>query len=126
VWLAKAGFGGTEYLLSGVFSEGTRRGLSPGRVAELTSWNPARRFGIGGKGDIAPGYDADLVLLDPDRSVAIRASESPSAQGYTPFEGLTLRGQVMTTILRGHVVYDGGRIVGRPRGQYLRRPTPGP
>ena len=126
VWLAKAGFGGTEYLLPGVFSEGTRRGLPPGRVAELLSWNPARRFGIGGKGDIAPGYDADLVLLDPDRSVTVRAADSPSAQGYTPFEGLTLRGQVTTTILRGQVVYDHGKVVGPPRGRYLRRPTPGP
>ena len=56
IWLAKAGFGGTEYLLSGVFSEGSRRGLSPAHVAELVSWNPARRFGLAGKGDIAPGY----------------------------------------------------------------------
>jgi allantoinase len=112
--------------LPGLFSEGTRRGLPPGRVAELLSWNPARRFGIGGKGDIAPGYDADLVLLDPDRSVTVRAADSPSAQGYTPFEGLTLRGQVTTTILRGQVVYDHGKVVGPPRGRYLRRPTPGP
>jgi allantoinase len=66
------------------------------------------------------------VLLDPDRSVTIRAADSPSAQGYTPFEGLALRGQVMTTFLRGQVVYDQGGIVGPARGQYLRRPTPGP
>jgi allantoinase len=126
VWLAKSGFGGTEYLLSGVFSEGTRRGMSPAHVAEVLSWNPARRFGLGEKGDIAPGYDADLVLLDPDRSVTVRAADSPSAQGYTPFEGLTLRGQVMTTFLRGQVVYDRGGVVGAPRGRYLRRPTSAP
>ena len=61
LWLAKAGFGGTEYLLSGRVQRGSKRGLSLARMAELLSWNPARRFGLGGKGDIAAGYDADLA-----------------------------------------------------------------
>ena len=46
VWLAKAGFGGTEWLLPALVSEGRRRGLAEHRIAELTSWNPARRFGL--------------------------------------------------------------------------------
>lgn len=126
VWLAKAGFGGTEYLLSGVFSEGSKRGLAYNRMAELLSWNPAQRFGLLNKGDIAEGYDADLVLLDPDRTFTVRAAESESAQGYTPFEGQELTGQVRTTYLRGQRIYDNGAIVGPARGQYLRRPTEGP
>jgi allantoinase len=123
VWLAKAGFGGTEYLLSGVFGEGVRRGLSYARIAELLSWNPARRFGLGRKGDIAIGFDADLALLDPARRFTVRAAESPSAQGYTPFEGLELTGQVRATYLRGQRVYQDGRVVGPARGAYLARPT---
>jgi allantoinase len=58
VWLAKSGFGGTEYLLPALISEGSKRGLSYNRMAELTSWNPARRFGLNAKGDIAEGMDA--------------------------------------------------------------------
>jgi allantoinase len=85
VWLAKSGFGGTEYLLAGVFSEGGRRGLPLHRIAELVSFNPARRYGLLTKGDIAVGLDADLALLDPDRRVTVRAANSPSGQGYTPF-----------------------------------------
>ena len=126
VWGARAGFGGTEYLLAGVFSEGSRRGLPPHRIAELTSWNPARRFGLGTKGDVAVGYDADLALLDPARRVTVRAADSPSAQGYTPFEGLELTGQVRATFLRGQLVYEAGKIVGPARGRYLRRPSPSP
>jgi allantoinase len=126
VWLAKAGFGGTEYLLAGVFSEGSRRGLSYARMAELLAWNPARRYGLLAKGDIAPGYDADLALLDPTRSLTVRAADSPSAQGYTPFEGQELVGQVRATFLRGQLVYDRGRIIGPARGRYLARPTPAP
>ncbi len=126
VWLAKAGFGGTEYLVPGVFSEGSRRGMSYAHMAEVLAWNPARRFGLGTKGDIAVGYDADLVLLDPERRFTVRAPDSPSGQGYTPFEGLELTGQVRATFLRGQRVYDQGRIVGPARGQYLRRPCPVP
>ena len=123
IWLAKSGFGGTEYLLSGVHSEGRRRGLPLHRIAELTSANPARRFGLGCKGDIAPGFDADVVLFDPDEVFTVRAAESPSTQGHTPFEGMTLQGRVKQTYLRGALVYDHGVIVGPPRGQYVRRPT---
>jgi allantoinase len=122
VFLGKSGFGGTEYLLSGVASEGRRRGLSWNRIAELTSWNAAQRFGLARKGDIAPGFDADLVLFDPDRSFVVRAADSPSQQGYTPFEGMELTGKVVSTYLRGEAVYDRGRIVGPARGRYLARP----
>jgi allantoinase len=123
IWLAKSGFGGTEYLLSGVLSEGRRRGMSYNRMAELLSWNPAKRFGLLSKGDIAPGYDADIVLVDPDSTFVVRAAESESHQGYSPFEGIELSGRVKNTFLRGALIYADGNIVGPPRGEYLRRPT---
>ncbi len=124
IWVSKSGFGGTEYLLSGLFSEGTRRGMSPAHMAELLCWNPARRYGLARKGDIAVGYDADLALLDPAISFKVRAAESESAQGYTPFEGQTLTGKVVSTWLRGQPVYQAGEVVGPARGEYLRRAVP--
>lgn len=125
IWLAKSGFGGTEYLLSGLHSEGRKRGLSLNRMAELTSHNPARRYGLGRKGDVAEGYDADLVLLDPLETFTVHAADSASGQGYTPFEGQELTGRVKHTFLRGQLVYSNGEIQGPARGEYLRRPTPG-
>ncbi len=122
IWMAKSGFGGTEYLLSGVYSEGSKRGMSLNQMAELLSWNPSQRFGLPHKGDIAPGYDADLVLLDPQQTFTVLAAESPSGQGYTPFEGQELTGQVAHTFLRGNLIYDNGAIVGPPLGEYQKRP----
>src|SRR5215470_955878 len=122
IWLARSGFGGTEYLLSGVVSEGRRRGMAYSHIAEVLAWNPAQRFGLLRKGDIAPGYDADLALVDPARRFTVRAADSASGQGYTPFEGQELTGRVVATFLRGALVYDGNRVIGPPRGRYLARP----
>ena len=123
IWLAKSGFGGTEYLLPALVSEGTKRGLSLNRVAQLSSFNPARRFGLNSKGDIAEGLDADVVLVDPAESWTIRAKDSESTQGYTPFEGIELAARVKATFLRGELVCENGSVVGKPRGRYLHRPT---
>jgi allantoinase len=123
IWMAKSGFGGTEYLLPALVSEGTRRGMSYNHMARVTSWNPARRYGLNRKGDLAEGFDADIALVDPAKTWTIRAAESPSTQGYTPFEGLELSARVDATWLRGHKIFENGQVLGKPRGRYLHRPT---
>ncbi|SEF60378.1 allantoinase [Thermomonospora echinospora] len=122
VFLAKSGFGGAEYLLPGMITEGRRRGLSYGRIAALTSWNPATRYGLRGKGAIAAGYDADIALVDPDRTWTVRAADSESTQEYTPFEGFELTARVTDTFVRGHRVLEDGKVIGDPVGRYLSRP----
>jgi allantoinase len=123
IWLAKSGFGGTEYLLPALVSEGTKRGMGFNHMARVTSWNPAQRYGLNAKGDIAPGFDADIALVNPAHTWTIRAAESPSTQGYTPFEGLELSARVESTFLRGSKIYEGGQVLGRAQGRYLHRPT---
>jgi len=127
VFSAKSGFGGTEWLLPGLFSEGTKRGLSLQRVAALTSHNVAKRYGLHAKGDIDVGKDADLVLFDPEETFTIRGIDSPSGQGYSPLEGIEVSGRVKRTLLRGQTVYiDQGNGKGEfpagPVGKYLARP----
>ena len=97
--------------------------MSNNHMAELVCWNPAQRYGLLNKGDIAVGYDADLVLFDPNESFVVKAAESESNQGYTPFEGMELTGKVKSTYLLGKLIYENGHIVGDAGGRYLRRPS---
>ena len=55
--------------------------MSYNHMARVTSWNPAQRFGLNRKGDIAEGFDADIALVDPARTWTIRAKDSPSHAG---------------------------------------------
>ena len=72
--------------------------------------------------DNGVGMDADLALMDTAKTYVVRAAESESGQGYTPFEGSELTGKVVSTYLRGELVYDSGQVIGPARGQYLSRP----
>ena len=122
IFLAKSGFGGTEFMLSGLFSEGSKRGMSYNYMAELLSYNPAQRYGLLSKGDIALGLDADLVLLDPNETFTVRGADSESTQGFSVFEGMEMTGRVKTTFLRGNLIYDNKKVIGEAKGKYLKRP----
>ncbi len=121
VFAARSGFGGAEYLLPGLVGEASRRGLPLARIADLTSANPARRYGLTAKGDIAPGYDADIVLVDPDTRWTVHAGDSESAQDYTPFEGFEMRARVTDVFLRGRRILRAGKIDEAPGGRYVPR-----
>src|SRR5438477_11644815 len=127
LWKALPGFGGTALLYYPyLVSEGhAKRGLGLARVVELASANPARAFGLyPKKGTLAVGSDADLVVLDPDLEQVVTPDALHSAQDFTPFAGMRVRGWPTHTILRGSVVFHDGRVWGRPGGEYVKRPTP--
>jgi dihydropyrimidinase/allantoinase len=126
LWRALPGFGGTALLYPYLLSEAPRRGVGLARVAELASANPARAFGLyPRKGTIAVGSDADLAVVDPARELLVTPDVLQSAQDFTPFAGLRVRGWPTHTVLRGRVVFRDGRAVGRPSGDYLPRPAAG-
>ncbi|WP_280418286.1 dihydroorotase [Nocardia carnea] len=122
VFAAKSGFGGTEYLLPGLITEGRKRGLSLRRIAQLTASNPADRYGLPGKGRLAEGVDADIAIVDPHRTWTVRAADSESTQEYTPFEGFELGAAVTDTFVRGNRVLADGVVTGEPAGRYISRP----
>jgi dihydropyrimidinase len=86
--------------------------------------NPARAFGLyPRKGAIAVNSDADLVMLDPRREEAVTPELLGSAQDFTPFAGMRVRGWPTHTLLRGQPVFQDGRVQGAPQGRYVKRPV---
>jgi dihydropyrimidinase len=126
-----SGVGSIELLFNLILSEGVLAPggprLTPSRVAAVLSTNPARFFGLyPRKGHIAPGADADLIVVDPLRTRTVRAADLHGGEDHSIYEGETLRGAVGMTISRGEVVYDRGKILGEAgRGRYIHRPVAG-
>ena len=75
------------------------------RLVELLSTNPARIMNLRGRGSFAPGSHADVVLFDPKKRWTYQASQSLSKSRNTPFDGWTLTGKVVATIVSGNFVY---------------------
>jgi dihydroorotase-like cyclic amidohydrolase len=96
-------------------------------VVELASAGPARAFALyPRKGALAVGSDADLVVLDPERELTVTPEALHSAQDFTPFAGMRVKGWPAVTLLRGQVVYRDGKVVGRPAGRFVERPVAAP
>lgn len=89
------------------------------RVVAAYAHAPARRYRLRGKGRIAPGADADLVLVDPTVRRTLTDEAVRSKAGWTPYAGRTVRGQVVTTLLRGSMVVDSGELVADRTGRFL-------
>ncbi|MBG1268240.1 dihydroorotase [Nostoc sp. WHI] len=91
-------------------------------VAQVVNWMSkavAVAYGIPNKGAIAPGYDADLVLVDLNTYRPVRREELLTKCGWSPFEGWNLTGWAVTTIVGGEIVYDKGQVNTQVRGQAL-------
>ncbi len=109
------GVANLETLLPMLYSEGVRRGrLTVERMVDVLATSPARIAGLRGKGEIAVGSDADLVIFDPEETRTIRASELHSACDYDPYEGWEVTGWPTVTLLRGEVAYANREIIARP------------
>jgi allantoinase len=103
-------------LLPLIYSEGVAKGkITINDLARLVSENPARRFDLfPAKGQIRPGADADLVILDPEVKWAVDESKQHSTAGWSPYNGRAMQGKIVQTLVRGETVYDGTVIVVEP------------
>lgn len=106
-----------------LFSEGVSKGrIGLDEFVRLTATNPARLMGLPGKGVIAVGADADLVLWDPAKQVTITNALMQHAIDYTPYEGLEVTGWPVATLRRGQVVMRDGVVRAEPgSGRFLPR-----
>jgi len=94
--------------------------LSLQRLVDLTSAGPARIFGLEGKGRIMLGFDADLTLVDLTVKRMIRNDWIASRSGWTPYDGITVTGWPIHTVVRGHVVVRDEVLEGQPQGETLK------
>lgn len=94
--------------------------VSLARLVDLTSAGPARLFGIAQKGRVAVGYDADLTIVDLKRRETIRNSWIGSRVGWTPYDGKTVNGWPIGTVVRGRKVMWEGELVTQSVGAPIR------
>jgi dihydropyrimidinase len=115
----------STHILPVLLSEGVnKRGLSLEKVVEISSYNPARYYGIyPQKGTISVGSDADMVVVDLNKEVTWNnAGMSPSNADWSIYEGWKFKGWPVMSVLRGQTVMEGGKIVAKPGyGKYIPR-----
>jgi len=124
IWTASPGCPGLETLLPVLLSEGHhKRGLTLERIAALTATSPARLMGLGTKGAIAPGLDADLTFIDLDATWLLDRKDVISSAGYSLYEGWRFRGQITHALVRGHWVLRDGALDDQAvgTGRYIKR-----
>ncbi len=115
IWDVACGFPGVETSVRLMLTTVADGRLSLERYVTLSSAAPARAFGLyGQKGVLRPGADADLILVDLDRTDTIRDAALHSRGNVTPFDGRTVRGIPVMTMVRGTVVAEDGEVVAKP------------
>lgn len=93
--------------------------LPPTLIARLCAQAPAARFGFKGKGVLEPGHDADLTLVDLGATTTLDEGTLLTRHKLSPYLGLTLRGRVRRTLVRGETVFEDGRIVRQGGGRLV-------
>jgi len=133
IWTVDCGFPGVETQMPLMLTQVRSGRLSIVDYVRLTSTKPAKAFGLyPAKGALLPGSDADVTLVDLDRTHTIRAAELNSRSKITPFEGHSVTGLPIHTLVRGRFVMRDRKLVaatkgwGQPVNRIQRMPNPQP
>jgi dihydroorotase len=104
-----SGMPGVQTMLGVMLSHVERGQLELSDIVRLLCTNPARLFSLKGKGELKVGNDADINILDFNSTTVIKHDEMKSRVGWTPFDGLTYKGRLVTTLLRGRPILEQAR-----------------
>lgn len=115
-----SGAAGVQTLVPVLLDHVAKGRIDLARFVAVTASGPARVYGVQGKGQIAPGFDADFTLVDLAARRTIEDSQMSCKVKWTPFAGMTVTGWPMATVIRGAVVMQDGDVLGKPTGQPLR------
>lgn len=114
-----SGMPGVETSLAVMLTQAQQGRCTVAQVSHWMSTAVAAAYQIPNKGKIAPGYDADLVLVDLEHSAPLRREDVVSKCGWNPFEGWELTGWPQYTIVGGQIAYERGIIHDQVRGRAL-------
>ena len=119
--LAKAwgGISGLQFTLPVVWTAAQERGFSIEDMARLLSENPAKFLGLTQKGRIEKGYDADLVIWNPELDCVIEEKDIQHRHKITPYLSKKFKGQIIQTYVNGGKVFDKGEFVSLRQGKVL-------
>lgn len=115
-----SGMPGVETSLPLMLTQAMQGRCTVSQVANWMSAAVAKAYKIPKKGAIAPGYDADLILVDLDNYRPVLREELQTKCGWSPFEGWNLTGWPQYTIVGGQIVYEKGKLYTEVRGKALR------
>jgi allantoinase len=119
---AWGGISSLQFGLPAIWTEAKKRGHDLPTVVSWMSAGPARFLGLDNKkGALAPGFDADIVIFDPEDSFVVEPSMIHHRHKVTPHEGRQFHGRVCETYVRGHQVYENGHFAKAPSGKALMR-----
>ncbi len=119
---AWGGIASLQLGLPAVWTQARSRGYAFTDIAKWMCSAPARLAGLDDrKGSIAPGYDADVVIWNPDATFRVDPARLHHRHKVTPYAGRELAGVVETTFLRGQKIFDKGAFPGAPAGRVVYR-----
>lgn len=121
---APGGVANIQTSIGMLYNEGVRQNrIALADLVAVTATNPAKLFGLWPrKGAIRVGADADLCLIDPQRTFRVAGDQMESASDFDPYEGYVAKGWPVLTMSRGETVMEDGVVRSKPgRGQLLRR-----
>jgi len=121
---AWGGISSLQLTLSIVWTDAQPRGVGLETIFRLLSAGPAELVGLDDrKGRLAGGYDADMIVWDPNAESTVRGEQLYHRHKLTPYEGERLKGRVLRTYVRGKLVYCEGQLLGAPQGELLTAPS---
>lgn len=122
VWRPAAGLPGTQYLLLNMLQEAhINRGMPLEQLSELLSLRPAKLYSLDCKGDICVGKDADLVVVDFNKSTILKMDDFPSFSDYNVYEGKKIDAAIDMTMVRGRIVAKDGKLTDKTGGKFIFR-----